>query len=125
MDLEHWFKNIFYWIFSKRLFENKEALNDALRAATEYPYSQSAIAFEKQVKVIKEFDCRTRLPDIKAETLIIYGKEDLLFPPEENIRVLQKIPKTHLSIIEDAAHAIHMENPGAFTESIYRFLNNS
>jgi len=124
MDLELWFRNIFYWIFTRQFFENKDTLNSALRYAIEYPYPQSAAAFEKQVKATREFDCRERLQSITQKTLIICGKEDLLFPPEESINVLQSIPETTVSIIEDAAHSIHMENPKAFTDCVLHFLNN-
>lgn len=123
MDLEDWFRNVFYWIFSKRLFENKETLDSALRFAVAYPYPQSEIAFEKQIKAIKEFNCREKLPDIRTKTLIICGKEDLLFPPEESVQVLQAIPKTSVSLIKDVAHSIHMENPQAFIGCISNFLS--
>ena len=124
MEPEQWFRNLFYWIFSKRLFENKEALNAAIRFAIEYPYPQSDIAFENQIKAIEEFNCQQKLPAIKAETLVICGKEDLLFPFEESIEILRAIPRTSVSLIEDAAHSIHMENPKAFVECISRFLSN-
>jgi len=124
MDLDCWFRSIFYWIFSRRFFENKETLNDAVRLAIEYPYPQSDIAFERQVRAIKGFNCQERLPSIKAKTLIICGKEDLLFPPEDSIRVLQGIPGTSVFLVEDAAHSIHIENPKAFTKSITNFVSN-
>jgi pimeloyl-ACP methyl ester carboxylesterase len=124
MDLERWFRNVFYWIFSKRLFENKETLDDAVRFAIKYPYPQGDIAFEKQVKAIKEFDCQEKLPSIKAETLIMCGKEDLLFPPEDSVKVLQGITRTSVFLVEDAAHSIHMENPKAFTKRISHFVSN-
>ncbi|MFA6972048.1 MAG: alpha/beta hydrolase [Gallionella sp.] len=123
MDPERWFRNIFYWIFSKRLFENEETLNDAVRFAIEYPYPQSDIAFEKQVNAIRKFNCRKSLPGIKSNTLIVFGKEDLLFPPEESIKVLHAIPGARVSLIEDAAHAIHVENPNAFTDCVSHFLS--
>ncbi len=122
MDRALWFRNLFYWIFSPRFFENREALNEAVRFAVEYPYPQSDIAFEKQVEALQGFDCRASLPGVQQETLIICGKEDLLFPPEESIRVLKAIPRNRVCLIEDAGHAIHMENPKAFTECVLRFL---
>ncbi|WP_226876390.1 alpha/beta fold hydrolase [Microbulbifer hainanensis] len=125
MDAEHWFRNVFYWIFSKHFFENRETFNDALRFAVEYPYPQSDVAFEKQVNAIGEFNCRDKLPDINARTLLISGKEDLLFPPEECIKVLQAIPSTSVCLIENAAHSIHMENPTAFTDCVLHFLRNA
>ena len=124
MDLGQWFRNIFYWIFSKRLFEDKEALDAALRFALEYPYPQSVIAFEKQVKALREFNCQEKLPNIKQKTLIICGKEDLLFPPEESVKVLQAIPETSVAIIEGASHSIHMDNPRGFTDVILHFFSN-
>ena len=124
MEPEQWFRNMFYWIFSKRFFENKEALNAAVQFAVNYPYPQSKIAFENQIKAIEEFNCQQKLPAIKAETLIICGKEDLLFPFEESIEILQAIPRTSISIIEDAAHSIHMEKPESFVECISGFLSN-
>jgi pimeloyl-ACP methyl ester carboxylesterase len=124
MDLEHWFRNVFYWIFSERFFRNKGDFNDAVRFALEYPYPQSKIAFRKQVNAIKEFNCLESLPRITLETLIICGKEDLLFPYEESINVLQAIPKSVVSLIEDVAHSIHMENPNAFTNCVSNFLSN-
>jgi len=122
MDLESWFRNVFYWIFSKRFFENKETLRNAVRFAVEYPFSQSAVAFEKQVEAINGFNCQESLPDIKSNTLIIFGNEDLLFPPKENIKMLRAIPRTTVCLIEDAAHSIHMEKPKAFTECVLHFL---
>ena len=124
MDLEHWFRNIFYWIFSKRFFKDKKALNDAIRFAIEYPYPQSKIAFRKQVNAIMKFNCVADLPRIKLKTMILCGKEDLLFSPEESIKLLQAIPGSIFSIIEDAAHSIHMEKPKAFADCVLNFLSN-
>ena len=124
MDSELWFRNIFYWIFSRRFFENQEALNEAVRFAVEYPYPQSYRAFEKQVAAVREFNCEKSLQNIRVKTLLIYGKDDLLFPAEESIGVLQAIPGTSVSVIEGAAHSIHMENPKAFAVSVSHFMDS-
>lgn len=125
MDQEHWFRNIFYWIFSRRFFEDKKALNEAVQYAIDYPYPQSGIAFENQIRAIESFDCRESLAAIRQRTLIVCGKEDLLFAPEESIQVLQAIPQTSTALIEDAAHSIHMENARAFTACVSDFMNNN
>jgi pimeloyl-ACP methyl ester carboxylesterase len=123
MELDHWFRNVFYWIFSERFFKDKKALNDAVRLAIEYPYPQSIIAFKKQVNALKECNFLERLPDIKSKTLIICGKEDLLFPPEESRKLFNAISVSIFSVIENAAHALSMENPEAFTHCILNFLD--
>ncbi len=124
LDSELWFRNLFYWILSKHFFEDSKTLDDAVRLAIEYPYPQSDIAFEKQVNAIMKFNCEEHLSNIEAKTLIMCGKEDLLFPPEDSIKVLQAIPRASVSLIENAAHSIHMENPKAFTDCILHFLSN-
>ena len=124
MDLEYWFRNIFYWIFSRHFFKDKDALNDAVRFAIEYCYPQSKVAFKKQVNAIKKFNCLKELSSINMKTMVLCGQEDLLFPPEESIGILQAIPGLVSSIIADAAHSVHMENPEAFTDHVLGFLNN-
>ncbi|WP_323844961.1 alpha/beta hydrolase [Microbulbifer magnicolonia] len=123
MDAELWFRNLFYWIYSKRFFENRETLESAVRLAIEYPYPQSETAFEKQVTAISAFNCQAMLSGIRAKTLIINGTEDLIFPPGDSIAVLQAIPSTSVCLVEDAAHTIHMENPRAFTDCVLQFLD--
>lgn len=95
---------------------------DAVRYAIEYPYPQSKGAFANQVQAIAEFDCQKELPAIRQKTLVVCGKEDLLFPAEESLKVLQKIPDTEVAVIEGAAHSIHMEQPTPFTECVLQFL---
>ena len=123
MELEYWFRNIFYWIFSERLFKDKKALNDAVRLAIEYPYPQSIRAFKKQVNALKACNFLDRLPEITSKTLIMCGKEDLLFPPKESIPLFYAIPGSVFSVIEHAAHSLFLENPEASTHSILNFLN--
>jgi len=122
MDVELWYRNMFYWIFSRRFFDNSDAVNKAVQCAVEYPYPQRSIAFERQVNAIEEFNCRDGLSGITAPTLIMCGKEDLLFPPEESTRALQAIPASRVALIEGAAHAIHTEQPAACAACIARFL---
>jgi len=122
MDVGLWFRNIFYWIFSARFFENEAAVNDAVRYAIEYPYPQSAIAFRNQVKAIASYDCTEGLSGVTAKTMVISGKEDLLFPTEVCARLAQAISGAASSVIDNAAHSIHMEQPRAFTDCVLEFL---
>jgi pimeloyl-ACP methyl ester carboxylesterase len=122
MDAGLWYRNIFYWIFSARFFENEEALSDAIRFAIEYPYPQSVIAFRKQVKAIANYDCKEGLSKITSKTLVISGKEDLLFPTEVGAGLAQAIQGAVFFVIDKAAHSIHMEQPQAFTDCVLDFL---
>ncbi|MCD4820213.1 MAG: alpha/beta hydrolase [Candidatus Cloacimonetes bacterium] len=124
MDLKLWFRNMFYWLFTKQFFKNDKTVTEAINFALEYPYPQSDIAFANQVKTITKYNCLKYLPVITSKTMIICGKEDLLFPAKESIKLLKKIPEAKFSIIENAAHSIFMENPKAFIECVLEFIND-
>ncbi len=124
MNLESWFRNIFFWIFTKQFFNDKEVLNNALQFVIEYPYPQTEIAFSAQVNAIKKFNCSKSLALIQSETLAVYGREDLLFPPTDSSKVLQTIPNVSFSYIDHAAHSIHSEEPEKFVTIIQDFLTN-
>jgi len=117
-----WFRNIFYWIFTKKFFEDKEVLHNALQFVIAYPYPQSKIAFRHQIDAIKAFNCTQELSHIGAKTLVILGREDILFPYLESKKVLQTIPNVHFAFIDQAAHSIHTEQPRNFIDIIQHFL---
>jgi len=119
-----WFRNIFYWIFSKHFFKDPDTVSTAVRLATEYPYPQTKTAFKNQVNAIKEFHCLKNLADIKSETLVIFGKEDLLFTPKENSKILHAIPRAESIFIARAAHSVQTERPKVFIKHVQAFLDS-
>jgi pimeloyl-ACP methyl ester carboxylesterase len=123
MDPGTWFRNIFYWIFTQRFFDNEEAVEEALRYAVEYPYPQSRAAFRSQVKAIAEFHCEERLQAVTARTMVICGEEDLLFPPDDCRRLAEAVQGAKFVLVGGAAHSIHIENPAAFVECVLDFLS--
>ncbi len=124
MELDVWFQNLFYWLFTEGFFENEIKVNEALRYAVEYLYPQSPVAFRNQVNAIANYDCTEGLSSITAETMVISGKDDLLYPPEICSRLAQAIPNATFSMIDGASHSIHMEHPVVFTQGVLQFLLN-
>lgn len=124
MDLKEWFRCLFFWIFTRKFFEDEKMLDLSLDYSVDYPYPQSLVQFEQQVKALHDFDVLSRLGEIKHETLILSGKEDILFDPFESIRVLSHIPNSSATIIEHAAHSIHVENHKDFEKSVIDFLED-
>ncbi len=115
---------MFYWIFSKSFFENNENPENAVRLAVEYPFPQSKTAFKHQVEAIKAFNCQEGLSGITSKTMILCGEKDLLFSPEESLRVLQAIPGAEFSVVKRAAHAMFLEKPDETTNLILNFLKS-
>ena len=124
MELEPWFRSIFFWLFSARFFENTVAVADTVRFAVEYPYPQSAIAFRNQVEAIANYSC-SGLAKVCPRTLVLGGQEDLLFPLANCARMAQEIPGATFKVIDNAAHSLHWEEPQAFAKSVLEFLADS
>lgn len=64
-----------------------------------------------------------QLQKIENETLIIWGKEDQLFPVEYGERASKLFPNAKFCIIEDAGHLPLMDQPEIFNTILLDFLN--
>jgi len=122
MAPELWFKNIFYWIFSKKFFDNRVNVEAGLKYAIEYPYPQSVTAFKNQVQALLNYNNKDRISEFQSEALVIAGEEDLFFTFEEVRQLYERIPNSRFLLIKNAAHSIHMDNPADFTDCIVKFL---
>lgn len=123
MSPELWYKNLFYWIFSENFFGDERLLKNAVELAVQYPFQQTEKAFTAQVAAITNFSCIGDLNKITSETLALFGREDILFPPDIYADVLKKIPEITISVIDGAAHSIHIEKPEEFIKIVTAFLN--
>lgn len=117
-----WFMDVFPWLFSERFFHDPAAVKAALNYALDYPWPQSAEAFEKQVEAITRFDCSASLPSLRMPVLSIHGGQDILFPTARTLPELSAIPGLTKIIIPNAAHSIHLEEPALFIEAVFSFL---
>lgn len=124
MSPELWYRNMFYWIFSKKFFENEDVLETAVQMAIDYPYPQSEIAFANQIEAIRSFNSTTDLTSVKTNTLVIGGEEDILFTADEVYNNLKNIKGAKFSIIEGAAHSVFMEKPMEFVKVLNDYLLN-
>ncbi len=62
------------------------------------------------------------LPQIKAPTLVIHGRQDPLFSLKQHQFIAEKIPNAQLAIIEDCGHNAPTEQPVATTALTRLFL---
>ena len=122
-DRKAWFRNLFYWIFSTRFFNDAAVVDAAIQYALAYPYPQSATAFRNQIGAIAAFDSTKALASIRMQTLVLGSGEDLLFPLDECRKFARSLPNAEFAAIENAGHSIHMENPQAFVKHVIDFLS--
>ena len=119
---DRWYREIFRWLFTGRLLGDPERVAALLDAALSHPYPQSGGDFDLQVRAMATFDRCGELAAIGAPALVLAGSEDILFPPAYSA-MLARIPGARLTVIGDAAHAIHLEQPGAFSREVAAFLD--
>ena len=54
--------------------------------------------------------------------LLVYGQHDQVAPPENGERIQQELPEADLTLISEAGHFLHVEQPAAVSDAIIAFL---
>lgn len=109
------------FVYSADLFADADRYQRAILANVDNPYSQQDHAFIRQAQAILAFDSSTRASGIKAETLIVSNKEDILIPPRNSEQLARLIGGSkHVSL--DAGHAGVIEYPNEHNAAFLEFL---
>jgi len=122
-DFEDWVRAWAFWSFSPKAFGTGSFVGTFIKKAAEYPYPVNADGFRAQIEAIASFDARAKLGSIKAKTLILAGKDDILITPEEAGILAKNIHKSVFQLLGGVAHSIHIENPKLFISTVSEFLN--
>lgn len=120
-----WIKKWISWLFSPRLISDTSFIETFIKNSVEYPYAQKAKGFKGQVEAVASFDARGKIGSIRAKTLILEGKDDILITPQEAGTLAQNIPGSIFRLLDDVAHCIHIENPKLFIDTVLEFLNST
>ena len=64
----------------------------------------------------------SRLGQVEAPTLVIWGREDRIFPMAHGHRAAQLLPKGQLRIFDRCGHWPHMEVSPAYNRTVLEFL---
>lgn len=76
----------------------------------------------KMARSTKEETVRSRLVDIGAPTLLVWGRNDLITPPEVAEEFRDRIPQSELHFIDRCGHAPMIEQPDHFNRIMLNFL---
>jgi pimeloyl-ACP methyl ester carboxylesterase len=66
-----------------------------------------------------------QIPQLNLPTLILWGSEDRLIPPEHGQRFHQDIARSQLQVFEGLGHVPHEEDPEATVQAVIKFLSRS
>jgi pimeloyl-ACP methyl ester carboxylesterase len=65
-----------------------------------------------------------RLGEIRCPTLLLWGREDRITPPEVGLRFLGNLPRAEIRFIANCGHAPMLEQPAVFAEHLTEFLDS-
>lgn len=100
--------------------ENPEMMEEVIQALLRAPISPECFTY--QLTAIMKWSDFPRLKDIRKETLIITGSEDILIPPENSRILAQAIPHSRLVEYEGGGHGLITQFPREVAEEVIAFL---
>lgn len=109
------------FLYSPGLFEDEERYERSIQNSLNNPYAQQDHAFIRQANAVLGFDARDRLGDVKAETMVVVGKDDLLVPPRNSERLAKLVPGATLKVLE-GGHLGCIEYPSEYNAAFMEFL---
>lgn len=121
-NYELFIREFFHLIFTPEYLSNKENIESAVRYAVNYLFPVTSAGFKLQLEALSSFSSLNRLSRIKAPTLIMTGKKDILIPAEDAQLLADKIPFAKILHLENAAHSFHVEQPDFFVRCVVEFL---
>jgi pimeloyl-ACP methyl ester carboxylesterase len=124
VPIEERYRHVFFpWVFSPAFFETKDNVERAFRGTLAYPHQTKAEAIERQARGVFAWN-GTRVPRlgaIKAPTLVVGGKDDIVTPPHFARLLIKGIHRARLTMLP-GGHSLTVEQPDAFNRTLVRFL---
>ncbi|MCB9844900.1 MAG: alpha/beta hydrolase [Phycisphaeraceae bacterium] len=100
---------------------SKMRLEDVDRAHAELSDKTKARRMMKLSRSVFADNVASRLGDIRAPALVLWGREDIVTPPEAAMGFAREIPDAELVWIERCGHAPMIECPAEFAQGLLEF----
>ncbi|MBI2153981.1 MAG: alpha/beta fold hydrolase [Candidatus Rokubacteria bacterium] len=124
VTLEERFRDVLFpMVYSPAFFERPGGLKEALIRVLAYPFATTPEGMERQARGLLAWN-GSRVKDlkkIKAPTLVLVGREDILTPPDFSRTLARLIPKAKLKIIA-GGHGFFIEEAQAFNRAVLAFF---
>lgn len=109
------------WLYSAALFDDPARFERAILNGVANPHAQQDHAFIRQAQAVLAFDARDRLANLKQETLVVSGDEDILVPPRNSDRLAKLLPKAK-RVSLSGGHVGCIEHPAEYNAAFLEFL---
>jgi 3-oxoadipate enol-lactonase len=102
--------------------KNPDLVEQTRQRVLKAPISDEA--YRRQLNASSGFTTYDRLPQIKAPTLILQGRKDILVPPGNGQVLAEAIPNAKLVYFERSGHAL-LEQMDEVINTVIEFLGHS
>lgn len=109
------------WLYSPELLDDRPRFERAIRNSLENRWPQEDHAFFRQANAILSWNPGDRASGIKAPTLVVAGKDDILVPQRNSERLGKLIQGSTVKVL-DGAHAGCIEYPRAYNAAFLEHL---
>jgi pimeloyl-ACP methyl ester carboxylesterase len=110
-------------MFSKSIIENyPEILERYLEISGHFPPSPKFLIHQREA--VQGHDTWDDLAKIKAPTLVITGKDDILVSPENSRILAERISGSKLEIVDGGGLQFLVERSDVFNKIVFDFLNS-
>lgn len=113
--------NVMPWLFGEKFLQNKKNVELVKQAITNNLYPQSIEDQTRQLEALKSFAVKNQLKDIKAETLVIYGDEDIIVLPSDSKYLANHITDAKLIGLQ-GGHGLPSEDTQALLKTLIDYL---
>jgi pimeloyl-ACP methyl ester carboxylesterase len=107
-------------VFGPKTYDNNAELVQSIK---EIVLSANIETVKATLKALAERgETCSILAGINVPTLLIFGSEDKITPPERGSDMQAQIPNAILEVIEGAGHLSNLENPREFNDILERYM---
>jgi len=104
-------------------YEKEQVTEDLVNEMLEVVADRAcAIRLIKMARASKNETVRTRLREVQVPTLLVWGANDAITPPDVAREFEELIPDSELHFIDKCGHAPMLEHPETFNQIMLHFL---
>lgn len=111
--------------YTRDFFEEKNKEHYNVIKKMVFANEQPPRAFHLQAMAGTKYNSLNRISKIKAATLVIHGKEDILVPPKFGEELAKRIPGAKLILLDNLGHAFYEQAPETFNKIAMDFWNKN
>ena len=114
-------RNWITFYFIESFIRNKpDVVDEYIRRSLLAPIPSHS--YRRQLNAINKFNSYKRLKNIRASTLVLSGKEDILVPHENSVLLAENIPGAKIVLLDNLGHGLFTPKPLLLAKTIIEFL---